>query len=145
MSNIGKPGEELFKRIMGGRNYSIEDVRDVPFYQCKDIDFVLTSPTSGLTKTFEVKWDYNINHTGNLFLEIANSKSVVKGKGWYEFCEADYLAYGNTATKEFYIIPLLELKKRVNELPYRSAICGRGESIGRLVSLNDIKDIIQTL
>ena len=43
LSNIGKPGEELFKRIMGGRNYSIEDVRDVPFYQCKDIDFVLTS------------------------------------------------------------------------------------------------------
>jgi hypothetical protein len=50
-----------------------------------DIDFIVTSPTTGETKTFEVKWDSRINKTGNLFLEIMSKYS--KGcKGWFEFC-----------------------------------------------------------
>jgi hypothetical protein len=67
---------------MLGRNYEVVDVSNNPDYWYKDIDFILTSPTSGLTKTFEVKWDSRINRTGNLFLEISsiNSKG---GKGWW--------------------------------------------------------------
>ena len=97
---------------MESRNYKVEDTTNNPQYYYKDIDFIVTSSTSGLTKTFEVKWDYCINKTGNLYLEIENIHS--KGcKGFYEFCEADYLAYGDAVSRTFYIVPLLELRERV--------------------------------
>lgn len=53
----GKQGEELFKQIMQNRNYKVVDVTDNPDYWVKDIDFIVTSPTTGLTKSFEVKYD----------------------------------------------------------------------------------------
>jgi hypothetical protein len=128
MADNGKVGEMLFKQIMESSGYSVMDVSGEPQYWDKDIDFVITSPTTGITKTFEVKWDSRINNTGNLYLEIANSHS--KGcKGWYEFCEADYLVYGDAQAQYFYIIPLLELRERVKQLPQRLAQCGN-DSIG---------------
>lgn len=141
--NSGKQGEALFQQIMENRNYTVEDVTDNPSYWRKDIDFIVTSPTTGLTKTFEVKWDTNINRTGNLFLELANSRAE-EGYGWYEVCKADYLAYGDATTQTFYIIPLLELREKVKSLPQRIGQCGT-ESIGLLVSLKKISDIIEIL
>lgn len=141
--NNGRQGEELFKQIMESRGYAVEDVSGNPEYWDKDIDFIITSSTSGLTKTFEVKWDSRINKTGNLYLEIANIHSK-GGKGWYEFCEADYLAYGDAANGTFYIIPLLELRERVKKLPKNQVNCGF-DSIGLLVSLKDISGITETL
>ena len=139
----GKIGEQLFKQIMESRNYQVEDVSMNPDYWYKDIDFFVTSSTSGERKSFEVKWDSCISRTNNLYLELTNIYSK-EGKGWYKFCEADYLAYGDAKNRKFYIIPLLELKKRVEQLPNRFAKCGY-DSTGLLVSLNDIKDIIKEL
>ena len=144
MSSNGKCGERLFKSIMESRDYKVIDVSDNPEYWEKDIDFIITSSTSGLTKTFEVKWDSKINSTGNLYLETDNINSK-GGKGWYQFCQADYLAYADAATRTFYIIPLLELKKKVNKLCCRSASCDNGGSMGLLVSLKDISDIVEIL
>ncbi len=143
MSNNGKQGERIFKEVMTERNYSVEDVSNNPEYWHKDIDFVITSPTSGLTKSFEVKWDSRIHDTSNLYLETEsiNSKG---GKGWLEFCEADYLAYGDAFNNTFYMIPLPELKEKLKVLPQRVAHCGY-ESTGLLVSLNDIEDIYTIL
>lgn len=143
MANNGKQGEQLFKQIMLGRNYKVEDVSNNPDYWYKDIDFILTSPTSGLTKTFEVKWDTRINRTGNLYLELTNIHSK-GGKGWFEFCEADYLVYGDAAARIFYVIPLLELRERVKTLNCRCASCGY-DSTGWLVKLADIADIAYEL
>ena len=143
MSNSGKYGENLFQEIMKGRGYEVQNVSGDPQYWYKDIDFIVTSSTSGLTKTFEVKWDSCINRTGNLYLELTNIHSK-EGKGWFEFCQADYLAYGDARTQTFYIIPLLELREKVKMLPARSARCGY-DSTGLLVSLKDIADITQTL
>ena len=139
----GKQGEQLFSQIMKNRNYTVEDVSNNPEYWNKDIDFIITSPTTGITKTFEVKWDSRINKTGNLYLELANIHSQ-RGRGWFTFCQADYIAYGDAISKQFYIIPLLELKKKVKQLPYREAQCGI-DSIGQLVSLKDIRDIVEVL
>jgi len=97
---------------MESRNYKVKDVSNNSDYWYRDIDFIITSPTSGETKSFEVKWDSKINKTGNLYLELTNIYSK-GGQGWYTFCEADYIAYGDAAARVFYIIPLLELKKRV--------------------------------
>ena len=143
MSNNGKAGERLFKQIMENRNYRVVNVSNNPEYWDKDIDFIVTSPTTGVTKTFEVKWDDRINETGNLYLELEAIYSK-NGIGWFEFCKADYLAYGDAKTAVFYIIPLLDLKKRANEVRFRSARCGY-ESMGQLVSLEDIKDIMEVL
>ena len=81
----GKQGESLFKQIMLERGYSVNDVSNNPEYWYKDIDFIITSPTTGQTKSFEVKWDSRINSTGNLYLEISNIYSQ-GGKGWFKFC-----------------------------------------------------------
>lgn len=128
---------------MQQRKYIVEDVSDNPEYWDRDIDFIITSPTSGTTKTFEIKWDSRVNQTGNMYLELNNVHSK-GGQGWFNFCQADYLAYGDAAAKVFYIIPLLELKERVKKLPYRQASCG-SDSIGQLVALKDIQDLIQIL
>lgn len=143
MSNNGKLGEQLFKEVMEARGYEVQDVSNNSAYWHRDIDFVITSPTTGEVKTFEVKWDTRINRTGNLFLERANAHSD-DGRGWYEFCEADYLAYGDAVSGQFYMIPLLDLRIRVKQLAYREAKCGT-ESIGQLVSLRDIADITTLL
>ena len=141
--NNGKYGERLFAQTMRNRNYTVKDVSNNPDYWSKDIDFIITSPASGEVKTFEVKWDSRIHKTGNLYLELSNVNSK-GGVGWFNFCEADYIAYGDAARRKFYIIPLLELKERVEQLPRRYAQCG-GDSIGLLVSLDSIKDIYQEL
>ena len=141
--NNGKQGEELFKQIMQNRSYTVEDVTDNPSYWSKDIDFIVTSPTSGLTKTFEVKWDERINETNNLYLEVASAFGE-GGFGWFEYCKADYLAYGDATTNTFYIIPLPELREKLKSLPKRYAQCGK-DSIGQLVSLKSISDIYTIL
>ena len=143
MSNNGKQGENLFKQTMIDRGYIVQDVSSNSLYWSKDIDFIVTSPTSGLTKSFEIKWDSRINKTGNLYLELTNIHSK-GGRGWFNFCEADYLAYGDANQRLFYIIPLAQLKDRINCLPQRKANCGY-DSTGLLVSLKDIADIVEKL
>jgi hypothetical protein len=64
--------------------------------------------------------------------------------GWFEYCKADYLAYGDAANRIFYIIPLLELKQRAKEVRYRECRCG-WSSIGQIISLDEIKDITSVL
>jgi hypothetical protein len=104
---------------------------------------VITSATSGNTKTFEVKWDSMISKTGNLYLEL-ESISSKGGKGWFNFCEADYIAYGDASAKVFYIIPLEALREKAKQLPTRRASCG-ADSTGLLISLRDIAEIISTI
>ena len=66
---------------MINKGYTVDDLTNNSYYWDKDIDFMVKSPT-GKTKSFEVKWDYRINKTGNLYLEIVNAHS--KGMlGWY--------------------------------------------------------------
>ena len=140
--NSGRQGELLFQERMKELNYKVQDVSNNPDYWSKDIDFLVTSPTSGLTKTFECKWDSRINNTGNLYLELTNVHSK-GGRGWFNFCEADYLAYGDSQAQVFYVIPLAALKERVNStLNGRYAQCG-SDSTGLLVALKDIIDLIQ--
>jgi hypothetical protein len=125
---------------MREKGYIIYDASLDPHYWDKDIDFVLTSPTSGLTRSVEVKWDTKINKTGNLYLELTNVFSK-GGRGWFEFCEADYLAYGDAIAQVFYVIPLYELRHKIKTLPQRVVNCG-DDSTGLLVSLQDIQDIV---
>lgn len=142
---IGKQGEQIFHYLMKNKGYAVEDVSTNPDYFDKDIDFFVTSPFTGATKSFEVKYDNRINATGNLFLEVTNIYSKQWNyDGWFTHCDADFLAYGDAVARKFYIIPMDELKKRVQELPQRIAHCG-ADSTGLLISLDDIKDITKTI
>ena len=144
-SNNGKQGERLFKEGMMAQGYTVVDVSNDPNYWDKDIDFIITSPTSGLTKTFEVKWDSRIGTTGNLYLELTNINSKQwKGEGWWPHCQADFLVYGDAQNNQFHIVPMERLRERVEQLPFRRAQCGY-ESTGQLISLKDIKDIAITI
>jgi hypothetical protein len=125
---------------MAQNGYGVEDVSNNPCYWEKDIDFIITSPFTGAVKSFEVKWDSRISSTNNLYLELSSAHSK-GGKGWYKFCEADYLAYGDAVNKVFYIISFPELKERVKGLPQRYANCG-DDSTGLLVSIGAIKDLV---
>lgn len=142
MSSLGKIGEELFQQQMEAKGYTVQNVSKDPQYYYKG-DFIITSPTSGETKMFECKFDSRINRTGNLYLEFVNKNS--EGcRGWWEFCQADYLAYGNAATNTFLVVSMQELRERVKRLPQRIGFCG-DDSAGYLVNISQIKDLIKTL
>ena len=142
-SNNGRQGELVFARTMRNIGFGVEDVSGNPEYYDKDIDFIITSPLTGATRTFEVKWDSRIYYTNNLYLELTNIHS--KGQqGWFRFCQADFLAYGDANTKRFYIIDMSKLRERVEQLPARMSHCGT-DSIGLLVSYCDIADIVTVL
>ena len=143
MANNGKQGEALFYERLVALGYKVDDVSTNPEYWYKDIDFIATSPRTNAVRTFEVKWDSRINSTGNLYLELTNVHSK-GGRGWYEFCQADCLAYGDALAQVFYIFPLAELKERVKQINTREARCG-GDSTGLLVALKDILDLAQML
>ena len=123
--------------------YTIQDVSGDPHYWDKDIDFLATSPRTGATRSFEVKWDSRLASTGNLYLELTNIHSK-GGAGWFRFCQADFVAYGDASTKTFYIFDMEELRARVTLLPDRQTNCGT-DSIGLLVRLRDVLDIAKTI
>ena len=140
--NNGRQGELLFQQRMETKGYTVEDVSANSQYFGKDIDFLITSPTTGETKSFEVKYDTRINSTGNLYLEFVNKNS--EGcRGWFEFCQADYLAYGNAKTNTFIVVKMDKLRERVKCLPQRVALTD--DSAGYLIHISQIKDLIQTL
>ena len=137
--NNGKQGEQLFQQIMQQRGYQVVDVSNNSQYFDKDIDVLLTSSTTGETKSFEIKWDTKLNSTGNLFIEMINPRS--EGCcGWFEFIQADYLAYGDSIAKQFYIIDVEYLKdfmakkKRI----YEYKRCSDGAE-GYLIPLEHLK------
>lgn len=140
--NKGREGELLFQQQMESKGYVVQDVSADPQYYYKG-DMIVTSPTTGLTKTFEVKYDYRIHKTGNLYLELANKNS--QGCcGWYEFTKADYVAYGDAINKKFYIIHMDKLRERVAQLPKRLASC-QDDSTGQIVSLQQLSGIYEIL
>lgn len=143
MANNGKQGERLFSQRMSAQGYIVNDVTLNPTYWYKDIDFFCTNPATGNTRSFECKWDACINRTGNLYLEMESrftKQAGIEGQGWFKWCEADFLAYGDAVAQVFYVIPMDKLKERLKTLPYRRAQCG-SDSVGQLVALKDIIDI----
>ena len=143
--SIGRQGEKLFEQLMENRGYTVIDVSNDSEYQDKDIDFIITSHATGQTKTFEVKFDTKIHKTNNLYLETFNIRSSQWNYGgWWKFCEADYVAYGDAANNIFYVFPLLELRKRVAQLELRQASCG-SDSEGLLLPLETVSDLYQVV
>lgn len=105
-----KAGEWELKRCLRKQGYKITDVSNNPDYWYRDIDLINT--TTG--ESIEVKWDGCMSKTKNLFIEICSNIDT-NADGWYLFCEADFLYYGDSRKELFYIFDFQRLKQHIEE------------------------------
>ena len=137
------PGEHELMWSLREHGYIVDNVTNEPNYWTKDIDFLIT-PVFGedIVTSIEVKWDRHLANTGNMFIELENPRSI-GGMGWFEFCQADYLAYGDARNRIFYFIKLADLRNYVAdhklELKYRTTSDG---SYGYLLPLSSVSALI---
>ena len=87
-----REGEYLASRYLQAQGYAVEDVSLTPKYWKKDVDLIARKDNHELK--IEVKWDSRIHHTGNMFIETETDVDLNKA-GWFKFCEADYIFYGD--------------------------------------------------
>ena len=89
----------------------IDDLTKCPQYFDKDIDFLAHSDSEA--HTIEVKWDSRIADTGNMFIETITDldKSMA---GWFEFCQAEYIFYGDSQNELFYVFKTDDLRDFVS-------------------------------
>lgn len=114
-------GEDEVKKFLRAAGYTVKDVSNNPAYFKKDIDLIATNPETGKSVSIEVKWDRRIAQTKNFFIEIANLRSN-EGKGWFNFCEADFIYYIDALNNYLYIFKFKELEKYINEYGARLEI-----------------------
>lgn len=141
-------GEQELKDWLRGYGYKVKDVSDNPIYWKKDIDLIINDK-----HTIEVKWDSKLSSTGNLFIE--NCADIDRGtEGWYNFCEADYLAYGAADEFIFLIFDFKKLKAHIeaHKDSYRQATAAdydrygvRKYSRGYLVPVDSLSGLYEVL
>lgn len=140
------PGEHELIYALRENGYFVDDVSGDPAYWMYDIDLLVNPvfPKIGedVVTSIEVKWDRRLAQTGNLFIEIENPRSR-GGRGWFEFCMADYLAYGDATNRTFYFFKMTDLKNYIyetkNDLRCRSTYDG---SYGYLLPLSSISALV---
>ena len=110
----GKKGEAYVRGLMESRKHTVEDVSNDTTI---GFDFLIDN------RKCELKTDYVINTSGNLFLEdyIDYSKGG-RARGWFKSCKADYLFYLDEKSLDLYIYLLEEIRDYVdkNYVPVRS-------------------------
>lgn len=104
-------GELRAYNYFQSNGWSVQDVTTYPEYWDKDIDFVVSSDTSSFT--VEVKWDSRIATTGNMFIETVTDLDRCK-EGWFSFCQADYIYYGDSVNQLFYVFRTNDLRQFVS-------------------------------
>lgn len=104
-------GELRAYNYLQASGWAVEDVTQNQDYWDKDIDFVAQSGTERLT--VEVKWDNRIAQTGNMFIETITDLDNSKG-GWFSFCQADYIYYGDSVNELFYVFKTEDLRAFVS-------------------------------
>lgn len=101
---LGKLAEAAtYNELVFNRGLELIDVRDNPYYQTMDIDYLMVDK-DGNKSTLEVKADKNMGDTGNLFIEMYSDRDVVRKPGWFETTQAEYLCFYDTANRKGYII-----------------------------------------
>lgn len=131
----GYVGEQKFAEMVNG--IVIDLTHDERFYD-KDIDFIVYA--EGEPQTWEVKWDSKISMYGNLFIEFQNTACYC-GMGWYEFCKAQYIAYGDAKTEQFHCFNFQELRELIDSrnFPIGRSNNKEGLAVGYLVPLAEVK------
>lgn len=105
-------GEWELKKYFREHGWKVTDVSEDPKYWNKDIDLIIER--DGYRWTIEVKYDHVLHRSGNLFIEHTNPRSI-SGNGWYHFCKADFLFYGDAHTNTFYCMGMEALREYIEE------------------------------
>lgn len=138
------PGESDLKEYLRRAGYKVKDVSDNCAYFGKDIDLIVFC-MDGAPSTLEVKWDYRLADTGNLYIELENPRSE-RGLGWFSFCEADFLFYGDANNKLFYIFNRKELFDFIETYKKEWRRSGTYDgSKGLLVPLSEVKQFYRVI
>nr|DAO48218.1 MAG TPA: putative endonuclease [Caudoviricetes sp.] len=140
MANIGSIGECIFEQRARLKGYEVKDLTGDKDYWEKDIDFLVRNPATNESRYIEVKTDLRLYETGNLYIELENTHSK-EGKGWFNFSEADIIAYCNygAPAKEIYLFSFDDLRTVIENGEWATAKCG-ADSKGLLVPLRKLKD-----
>lgn len=143
------PGEYELKKYLRRQGNEVLDVSENPVYWAQDIDFIVNDMI-----TVEVKWDEVISSTGNLFIEFCADINK-DTPGWFTYCKADWLYYGDAVNKKYYIFPFNELKQHIekNIDQYKIGTAADRDkrdnvkkwSRGYLVPLNTVEHLYSTL
>lgn len=151
MNEPRNAGEWELKQHFRNKGATVIDVSDNPSYWSQDIDLLVND--DGNEFSVEVKWDKVISKSGNLYLEILTDIDKNKA-GWFQICNADFLYYGDSKNKLYYIFEMAQLRQFVNENKqnleqrcaadfFKGVLTKR--SIGYLVPLEKVKDIYAVL
>ena len=141
-------GEYELKTYLREQGHKVQDVSNNPDYWKKDIDLIVDD-----THTVEVKWDSKLYDTGNLFVETL-SDTEYKRAGWFKFCEADTLAYGDAVNKYFYLFDFEALKEHIeaHKGDYKTVVAAdygkdgiKKFSEGYLVPIDTLSGLYNTL
>lgn len=137
MTNIG---EQYAFNYLVENGYSVQDVTNNPEYFYQDIDLIATDESG--THSIEVKWDKRISQTGNMFIETSSNVEEQQD-GWFKFCKADLIFYGDSKNMIFYVFSLNDLKEYIDtyKTEQRSATDYRSNGSIRKLSLGEIVPI----
>lgn len=106
------PGEREAYDYLVSQGWEVKDLTECDAFFGKDIDFLISK---GRERHYiEVKWDYKIKQTGNMFIETITDIDANKD-GWYEFCQAEFIFYGDARQQIFYVFQLEDLKEYIRK------------------------------
>ena len=104
-------GELKAYKLLSDNNWVVQDLTRCEQYYDKDIDLSITD--GHRSYTIEVKWDNVISRTGNMFIETFTDLDKSK-QGWFLFCEADYIFYGDSKNNLFHIFRTQNLRDYIS-------------------------------
>lgn len=105
-------GEKAAYDYLTFQGWKVQDLTQCADFFSKDIDFLITRGKD--QHYIEVKWDNWIHYTGNMFIETTTDLDFNKD-GWFKFCSAEFIFYGDAKQSLFYVFRLEDLKAYVRE------------------------------
>ena len=108
----GSIGERMMYDYLLSNGYTVDDWRDVDEARAKDIDFHVRR--NSFDATLEVKTEFMSEKTGNLFIEYFNNGNR-NCKGWFNYIEAQFIAFIQPSFRKCHIIPVSELVELVQK------------------------------
>lgn len=118
----GKVGERKIIQLMQQRGHQVIDLTDDSRYYAEDVDFIIAG------KKCELKTDYIIARTNNLFLEtkIEYMSDKEDKEGYFAITKAEYLFYLDEKNNVLYIYTMEQLKDYIDNNYVVTRICNDG-------------------
>ncbi len=115
----GEVGENKFIELCNRLNFKCVDVSDEKEYQDLDVDFIVDNTL------VEVKTDYKIAETSNLYIEVWSSNKIGY-KGWYQKTKCEYMYVYDVNNKLMYGFCFNDLKEYVDLFKFTERVkrCG---------------------